>query len=261
MNLSNYIVPTCYAVLFHGLVAGMLLMNWEDDERINISEVEPYYIEATVVRENPHKAQERKESAEAAALERAARQRAAREAEEKEKEKNKAAERQARLDAERLKQQVEAQKQREKSERLARAKANEAAAADEEIGKQQAERERMADQLARAVMSEQSARKAVTDHEKAMAYAAQIRHEIVQQWSRPPSARNNMQALLKVSLVPTGEVVDVTVLEGSGNEAFDRSAVLAVEKAERFVVPDDSSQFERNFREFEVLFRPEDLRL
>lgn len=255
MNFSNYIVPTCYALLFHALVAGLLMVNWENDERINVSEVEPYYIEATVVTENPHKARERQASAEAAA-----RQRAAREAAESEKQK--AVERQARLDAERLKQEVEAQKQRERADRLAQARASEEAAAAEESNEEsEAERERMADELARAVMSEQSARKAVTDHEKAMAYAAQIRREIVQQWSRPPSARNNMQALLKVSLVPTGEVVDVTVLEGSGNEAFDRSAVLAVEKAERFVVPDDSSQFERNFREFEVLFRPEDLRL
>ncbi len=70
-----------------------------------------------------------------------------------------------------------------------------------------------------------------------------------------------MQALLKVFLVPTGEVVSVMVESTSGNDAFDRSAVLAVRKAEQFVVPTDLRQFERNFREFEVLFRPEDLRL
>ena len=70
-----------------------------------------------------------------------------------------------------------------------------------------------------------------------------------------------MQVLLTVFLVPTGEVVDVTLKTSSGNEAFDRSAMLAVRKAERFIVPTNSAQFERNFREFEVMFRPEDLRL
>jgi len=70
-----------------------------------------------------------------------------------------------------------------------------------------------------------------------------------------------MEALLKVHLVPTGEVVDVALVKSSGNDAFDRSAVLAVQKAGRFMVPSDSSEFERNFRQFEVLFRPEDLRL
>ncbi|MDP4598919.1 MAG: cell envelope integrity protein TolA, partial [Pseudomonadales bacterium] len=115
--------------------------------------------------------------------------------------------------------------------------------------------------LARAIRAEQNDRKAVTDDEKAMAYVSQIQREIIQNWSRPPSARNGMQALLKVYLVPTGEVVNVTLTQGSGNDAFDRSAVLAVRKAERFVVPAESAQFERNFREFEVLFRPDDLRL
>ena len=115
--------------------------------------------------------------------------------------------------------------------------------------------------LARAIRAEQNDRKAVTDDDKAMAYVSQIQREIIQNWSRPPSARNGMQALLKVYLVPTGEVVNVTLTQGSGNDAFDRSAVLAVRKAERFVVPAESAQFERNFREFEVLFRPDDLRL
>ena len=70
-----------------------------------------------------------------------------------------------------------------------------------------------------------------------------------------------MQAVLRVFLVPTGEVTSVVVEESSGNDAFDQSALLAVRKAERFEVPADSSQFERNFREFTVVFRPEDLRL
>jgi colicin import membrane protein len=123
------------------------------------------------------------------------------------------------------------------------------------------ERLMMEQSLALAIMDEQEYRRAITDDEKAMAYVAQMKREMEQNWSRPPSARTGMQALLRVSLVPTGEVVDVSIVESSGNEAFDRSAILAVEKTERFVVPTDSRQFERNFREFEVLFRPEDLRL
>ena len=63
------------------------------------------------------------------------------------------------------------------------------------------------------------------------------------------------------SLSPTGEVIDVVLETSSGNDSFDRSAVLAVQKAERFQVPAEPRQFERNFREFTVLFRPEDLRL
>jgi colicin import membrane protein len=66
---------------------------------------------------------------------------------------------------------------------------------------------------------------------------------------------------VRVRLVPTGEIVSVDVEESSGNDAFDRSVIQAVRKSERFLVPTDSRQFERNFRSFTVLFRPEDLRL
>ena len=108
---------------------------------------------------------------------------------------------------------------------------------------------------------EANARKAVTDNEKTQAYIGQIQRDIVENWSRPLSARNGMQVQLRVFLVPTGEVVEVILEKRSGNDAFDRSAVLAVTKAERFLVPPDSREFEKNFREFTILFRPEDLRL
>jgi colicin import membrane protein len=86
-----------------------------------------------------------------------------------------------------------------------------------------------------------------------------IYERVVANWSRPPSARNNMHARLLVELVPTGDVVSVTLIEGSGNEAFDRSAEAAVRKARRFEVPKDSDVFERYFRRFTLLVRPEDL--
>lgn len=86
-----------------------------------------------------------------------------------------------------------------------------------------------------------------------------IYQAIVGNWSRPPSARQGMQAKLLVELIPTGDVVTVTLLESSGNSAFDRSAESAVRKARRFEVPKDSQLFERNFRRFTLLFKPEDL--
>ena len=44
-----------------------------------------------------------------------------------------------------------------------------------------------------------------------------------------------MEAILRVFLVPTGEVVDVQIAESSGNTAFDRSALVAW-KVDRFSV-------------------------
>jgi TolA protein len=92
--------------------------------------------------------------------------------------------------------------------------------------------------------------------------AALIQRAVVGRWTRPPSARNGMVAVLAIQLVPTGDVVGVTVLESSGNNAFDRSAITAVERVGRFpeVTQLDRDTFERDFRRFQLLFRPEDLR-
>lgn len=260
MHWSSYILPTAMALVFHGLVVAALLVNWEGEYELEITEVEPYFIEASVVPENPHRVREQRAAAAAAtARQRAAEAEAARtRARQEAAEQERINREQARIDVERL---AAEQKARDEAERRAReqAEAEQAAAAAE--AEAEALRNSMESELARAVQNEQLARRAVTDDEKAMAYASQIQQEIIRNWSRPPSARNGMQALLKVNLVPTGEVVDVAIMSSSGNDAFDRSAILAVEKAERFIVPDDSRLFERSFRQFEVLFRPEDLRL
>ncbi len=70
-----------------------------------------------------------------------------------------------------------------------------------------------------------------------------------------------MTAIVRLQVVPTGEVVGTFIVESSGNSSFDRSVIQAVERAERF--PElqdlDTGVFERNFRNFELVFRPEDL--
>jgi colicin import membrane protein len=119
-----------------------------------------------------------------------------------------------------------------------------------------------ADMLRNLEAEEEVLEATATAEEMAASYAALIRQTVVNYWSRPPSARNGMEALLEVQLVPTGEVVNVRVLESSGNLAFDRSAMNAVEKAGSF--PELSNlptrEFERMFRRFNLLFKPEDLR-
>ena len=92
--------------------------------------------------------------------------------------------------------------------------------------------------------------------------AATIQAAVINRWTRPPSARNGMVAVLAIQLVPTGEVVGVGVLQSSGDTAFDRSAMTAVKRADRFpeVAKLDDPVFEANFRRFQLIFKPEDLR-
>lgn len=96
-----------------------------------------------------------------------------------------------------------------------------------------------------------------------MSYMDVIRQAVEQNWSRPPSARNDMQVELAIQLIPNGQVVDVSIARSSGNDAFDRSAVAAVRKAERFPELQElpAHVFDAHFRRFKLLFRPEDLRL
>ena len=92
--------------------------------------------------------------------------------------------------------------------------------------------------------------------------AATIQAAVINRWTRPPSARNGMVAVLAIQLVPTGEVVGVGVLQSSGDTAFDRSAMTAVNRVGRFpeVAKLDDPAFEANFRRFQLIFKPEDLR-
>ena len=94
------------------------------------------------------------------------------------------------------------------------------------------------------------------------AVAATIQRAVINRWTRPPSARNGMVSVLSIQLVPTGEVVGVSVLTTSGDAAFDRSAISAVERVGKFpeIAQLDSRVFETTFRRFQLIFRPEDLR-
>ncbi len=118
--------------------------------------------------------------------------------------------------------------------------------------------------MQRALEAEQ-ARKAQEskDEAQAMSYMGLIKQLVENNWSRPPSARNGMEVLLEIHLLPNGRIVQVDVVQSSGNSAFDRSAVIAVEKTEQ--IPELSELpnrvFERYYRRFRLLFKPEDLRL
>ncbi len=117
-------------------------------------------------------------------------------------------------------------------------------------------------ELAETVAAQEQSSATATADEMAASFAALIRQTVVSYWSRPPSARNGMEAELSIQLIPTGEIVSVRVIRSSGNTAFDRSAMNAVQKAGVFPELQQlpNREFEKNFRRFRLLFRPEDLR-
>jgi colicin import membrane protein len=115
------------------------------------------------------------------------------------------------------------------------------------------------DSLQRSLDAEAQQMQDDRSQQQVSSYQAGIYDLVRKNWSRPPSARNGMQARFVVELIPTGEVLSVALVDSSGNAAFDRAAEQAIRRARRFAVPTDNTLFEQNFRRFYFLFRPEDL--
>ena len=106
-----------------------------------------------------------------------------------------------------------------------------------------------------------AAQAARTEFELVQSATAIIQMAVQQVWNRPPSARNGMRAILQISMLPTGELLDARITESSGDTAFDRSAENAVYSAAPFTELQSLpiNVFNTNFRTLSLIFQPEDL--
>lgn len=234
MNLvRDYAFPLALAVLFHGGVFALLLQNWQP-ARDEVRLFEPRAIQAKlIVMEKPTRKQPVPEAKPAAP----AQPQPTPPPKPKPAPPQPAPQPEAAPEVD-LEAQRRAQEEREREERL---------------------RELLEQSTQLALQEELADLRDAEADAQTMSYAAAIRLAIAKAWSRPPSARLGMQTRLRVDLVPSGDLLAVTVLESSGNPAFDRSAENAVRKVGRFEVPDNRRLFENNFRRFTLLFKPEDL--
>ena len=158
-------------------------------------------------------------------------------------------------------------------EKAAKEKAAKEQAANDKATKEKAAQEKVAHEKAiedakrrEQQAAAQQAAAAADKAEMISTYSDYIRGRIEGNWSRPPSARRDMQVQLRIRMVPTGQVMSVEVARSSGDAAFDQSAVSAVERVGRFdrlqeLARKDPLLFEREFRSFSLTFKPEDLRL
>lgn len=262
-SLEKYIAPAVVSLGLHGAIFAFLfwglssvpsppvmhkpnfvqakLVTLEDKSKVQKpAESKPQIVDLTQKRRE----QERQQ----------AEQKRQQEAKRREEEKNRQAELERRKEQERKAQEKKA---RDKAEAERKAKA-ETDKLNQERLRQQQEAQAFEQALAREEASLLEETYAVT----AQSYMTAIAQRVIQNWSRPPSARNGMQSILLIRLVPTGRIVSVDILKGSGNAAFDLSAVQAVKKVEQFDEVKDMplEVFERHYREFEFNFNPQDLR-
>ncbi|CAM3534919.1 cell envelope integrity protein TolA [Parendozoicomonas haliclonae] len=166
----------------------------------------------------------------------------------KEEERRKQQELAKKKEQERLKREKELadQRERERQQKLRR----------EQLQKQQEQ-----EMLAAMAREQQLAAQARADGEARASAEGVIRQLVEDQWSRPASAKRGMETVLRIQLLPTGELISVQIVTGSGDEAFDRSAWQAVERAAPFTELQalESRVFEQNFRAFRFKFSPQDL--
>jgi colicin import membrane protein len=95
-------------------------------------------------------------------------------------------------------------------------------------------------------------------------WGAYFANAIAEKWSRPPNARRGMITTLEIELLSNGQLVNVRIIESSGNVASDLAAESAVRKVEPEVFKEiidkmGAEVFEKNFRKFNLKFSPEDL--
>ena len=267
---GGYWIPIIKALTLHLVIFGLFLYSWESVEKPSILVPQVIVQAKVLVMEDPIKARQKKEKikrkaeqkkraaakkrkqelAKRKALERKKKLAAKRKAEEKSKaaEKKKAAEKRKTVEKNRVaEKQRRAEDKRREAQRLKKEQ-------------QRASKNRELD-IAQALAAESEYQQSQKNTPVSGSYIATIQRRIIENWHRPLSARNGMQAIVMIHLVPTGEVQNVYLVKGSGDAAFDRSAIQAVQRAGKFEELQRLSprQFDANFRKFRIVFKPEDL--
>ena len=119
------------------------------------------------------------------------------------------------------------------------------------------------EEAARQAAAEEEARRlAAEEAQMVQSISGLINARVTAAWNRPPSARNGMKTELRIFFLPNGEVMNAQVTKGSGDALFDQRALDAVYKVRRIeeLADVDSYIFERNFRQVDLIFNPQDLR-
>ena len=96
----------------------------------------------------------------------------------------------------------------------------------------------------------------LSEKNRILFFSSVIERQIRAVWKKP-IVPEGLSVELVLSMVPTGEILDVKIKRPSGNEAFDRSALIAVAKVKKFENLSMSAKlFDDNFRNFSLIFRP-----
>ena len=263
---NGYPLSVVVAVAFHSFILVFLIWLQSNASMDSLELEQPTIIRALIIDENPQVRNERIQ--ERQRLEQIEQERIVREEQQRQLEEE--AVRQAEL--ERQLEEAERDRQalieREELERqrlfeLERQREREQQELEEQRQRElvEAESRRQEEADLRRQQEASAAQAARTEFELVQSATAIIQMAVQQVWNRPPSARNGMRAILQISMLPTGELLDARITESSGDAAFDRSAENAVYSAAPFTELQSLpiNVFNTNFRTLSLIFQPEDL--
>jgi len=247
-------------VLMHLMLLALLVFSLDWTPKITRPPGVKVPIEAELVDQRQLQAIEEKKLAEQRRQEEAEQKRKA-EAEAKVKAE---AEKKRKAEAE-AKAKVEAEKKRKaEAEAKAKAEAEKKRKAEAEAkAKAEAEKKRKAEAEAKAKAEAEAEmrRQIAAEQEEARArsalseYIPYIQDKVQRNWLKPAGSAAGLSCLIKVRLIPGGDVVSATVVRSSGDPLFDRSVETAVLKASPLPLPTDATLF-NHFREINFNFDP-----
>jgi len=156
---------------------------------------------------------------------------------------------QQRIREEEKKAQAEAEKKRLEDEKKKK---------EAELKKKEEEKKRQVAEKAMQEQLQEEERKEQAEQDKKVASAlgSEI-HDKIAKYFNLSGLPANLSCKLRVNMLPSGDVVGVSILESSGNDIFDQRALTAVQKASPLPVPQDADTFERlNLRDSIFIFKP-----
>ena len=263
---NGYPISIAAAVAFHVMILVLLVWVQSNNRMDSFELVQPTIVKALFIDENPQVRNQ--QILERQRVERIEQQRIFREEEQLREQEE--VERQRQVQEQREREQAvlrdreelerqsaqEAQRARERQERIRVEQQRELVEAERLRQEEEVERQRQAEEV--AVIAAEAAR---TEFELVQSATALIQQALQQVWNRPPSARNGMRAILRIRMLPTGELLEASITQSSGDSAFDRSAENAVYSASPFAELQNLpiNVFNTNFRTLTLIFEPEDL--
>ena len=263
---NGYPISIAAAVAFHVMILVLLVWVQSNNRMDSFELVQPTIVKALFIDENPQVRNQ--QMLERQRVERIEQQRILREEEQFREQEE--VERQRQVQEQREREQTvlrdqeelerqraqEAQQERERQERTRVEQQRELVEAERLRQEEEVERQRQAEEV--AVVTAEAAR---TEFELVQSATALIQQALQQVWNRPPSARNGMRAILRIRMLPTGELLEASITQSSGDSAFDRSAENAVYSASPFSELQNLpiNVFNTNFRTLTLIFEPEDL--